>query len=359
VSVTATANPDGTVTLTFPAANGQGHAVVRYDITQVSAGAQAPLTSVTGTTATIPAGQLTYGTQYAFIVSAVNNLGTASKPSPVSNTVVPFTVPGAPRNLTPVPIDAKGTISVAWQPAANNGRPVTGYQVSAGGTTQTVNGTAVQLTGFPDGAAVNVTVRAVNAAGPGAPAGTIARTIGPPTLTGGTASAKGLNAITVNFTTNGNGGATTCTIAINTGGPTGIGCNGGTISGLWPGATYNFRVTATNKAGSVNYAGSVAIRAVNATVICPTNRGGYCNSGIWAYQVANQTFGQAAEALPVGHVLQAQCRTTGGNVNAQPYGAKNNNLWIRFSGSKGTEYFPDAWASLDDGQDDINVLPPC
>ncbi len=360
LSVTATANKDGTVTITYPAANGQGHPVVRYDITQVSAGAQAPLTSVPGTTATIPAGQLTYGTQYAFIVAAVNNLGTASQPSPVSNTVVPFTVPGAPRGLTPVPIDAKGTISLAWQPAVNNGRPVTGYQVTAGGTTQTVTGTSVQMTGFPDASPVNVTVKAVNEAGPGAAASTVARTIGPPILTGGTAAANGLNGITVSFTTNNNGGATTCTISINGGGATGIGCNGGAINGLWPGTTYNFTVNASNKAGAAKpISGSVAIRAVNATVICPTNTGGYCSSGIWAYRVANQTYSQAAEALPVGRVFQVQCRTTGGNVNAAPYGGKNNNLWLRFTGSKGTEYFPDAWARLDDGQDNINVLPPC
>ena len=358
-TVTATANPDGTVTITYPAANGQGHPVVRYDITQVSAGAQAPLTSATGTTAKIPAGQLTYGTQYAFIVAAVNNLGTASKPSPVSNTVVPFTVPGAPRNLTPVPIDAKGTIALNWQPAANNGRPVTGYQITAGGTTQTVTGTSAQLAGFPDNSPVNVTVKAVNAAGAGAPATTVARTIGPPTLTGGTAAANGLNAISVSFTTNNNGGATTCTISVNGGGANGIGCNGGTVGGLWPGTTYNFAVTATNKAGSARYSGSVAIRAVNATVICPNNSGGYCNPGIWAYRIANQTYSQAAEAFPVGHVFQVQCHTTGGNVNAAPYGGKNNNIWLRFTGSKGTEYFPDAWARLDDGRDNVNVLPAC
>ena len=117
---------------------------------------------------------------------------------------------------------------------------MTGYQVSAGGTTQTVTGTSAQLTGFPDNSPVNVTVKAVNAAGPGAAASTVARTIGPPALTGGTASASGLNAISVSFTTNNNGGATACSISVNGGGATGIGCNGGTVSGLWPGATYNF-----------------------------------------------------------------------------------------------------------------------
>jgi len=75
--------------------------------------------------------------------------------------------------------------------------------------------------------------------------------------------------------------------------------------------------------------------------------------------VANQTDSQAAEALPVGRSFRAECWTTGGNVNAAPYGAKNNGNWIRFTGSKGREYFPDAWARLDDGNDNINVLPRC
>ncbi len=360
LGITATANKDGTVTVTWQAANGQGRPVVRYDVTQISAGNRVPLTSVTGTTLTIPAGQLSYdGTQYAFTVIAVNNLGNNSQPSQVSNTVVPFTVPGPPKGLTSVPVDAKGTISLAWQPAANNGRPVTGYEITAGGRTQTVTGTGAQIAGFGDNAAVNVSVRAVNAAGPGAPATTTAHTIGPPELQGGTAAASGLNAIAVSFTTINHNSVPTCTISINGGGPTGIGCSGGTVGGLWPGATYNFTVTATNKAGSATFSGSVAIRAVNATVICPQNTGGYCNPGIWAYFVANQTYSQAAEALRVGHVFAVQCWTTGGNVNAQPYGGKNNGYWLRFNGSKGTEYFPDAWARLDDGRDNINVLPHC
>jgi hypothetical protein len=358
LSVTATANKDGTVTVTWPAANGQGHAVTRYDITQVQAGAQAPLTSVTGTTATIPAGTLTYGTQYAFLVTAVNNLGTASKPSPLSNTVVPFTVPGAPVNVRAATVDAKGVISVSWAPGPDNGRTITGYQVTANGATQNVTGTSIQLSGFKDATPVTVTVRGVNAAGPGAvsrPA--TATTIGAPVLTPGTASAKGLNAITVLFTTNGRGSTPTCTISINGGGQNGISCNGQDIGGLWPGTTYNFTVTATNKAGTASYNGSVGIRPVNATVICPKNTNGYCNTGIWTYRQPTQS-GTAVRALPVGTSFRAECRITGGNVNASVWGAKNNNLWIRFTGN-GTEYFPDAWARLDDGADNINVLPPC
>lgn len=357
VSVTAKENKDGTVTITWPAANGLGRPVVRYDITQVSAGAQSPLNSATGTSYTVPAGQLTYGTQYAFTVTAINNKGSASKPSPLSNTVVPYTLPGAPKNLQPVPVDAKGTISVAWQPAANNGRPVTGYQVTAGSQSQTVSGaTSVQLAGFPDNAPVPVSVKAINAAGTGPAASTTATTIGPPTLTAGQATAAGYNAINVPFTTNTHGGATTCSISLNGGGAVGIGCNGGQVGGLWPGNTYNFTVTATNRAGSASFNGSVATPAINGTVICPNNVGGYCSSGIWTYRQPTQS-GTAVRALPVGRVFRAECWVSGGNVNATPWGAKNTPIWIRFTGN-GTEYFPWAWTRLDGG-DNFRALPGC
>ena len=69
-----------------------------YAVTSISGGTQAPVGSVTGTTMTIAKGSLTYGTQYAFTVVAVNDRNAGSKSSPVSNTVVPFTAPGAPRN---------------------------------------------------------------------------------------------------------------------------------------------------------------------------------------------------------------------------------------------------------------------
>ena len=356
LTISAKENPNGTVTISWAAANGLGHPVVRYDLTQISAGAQTPLASATGTSYTVPAGQLAYGTQYAFTVTAINDKGTASKPSTISNTVVPYTVPGPPRNLQPVPVDAKGTISVAWQPAVNNGRPVTGYQVTAGGTTQTVTGTSVQLSGFPDNAPVPVSVKAVNAAGPGPAANTTATTIGPPTLTAGQAGAQGYNAINVPFATNAHGGATTCAISLNGGGAAGIGCSGGQVGGLWPGNTYTFTVTATNRAGSASFGGSVATPALNGTVICPSNNGGYCNSGIWTYRTPTQS-GTASRALPVGRVFRAECWVSGGNVNATPWGAKNTPIWIRITGN-GTEYFPWAWTRLDGG-DNYRALPGC
>ncbi len=359
-SVTATANKDGTVTVTWPAANGQGRKVVRYDVTQVQAGAQTPLTSVNATTLTVPAGTLTYGTQYAFQVAAVNNTGTSSKPSPVSNTVVPFTLPAAPAKVTAANVQKKGTISVSWTPGANNGRAITGYQVTAnGGAAQTVTGTSVQLGGFADNTAVTVTVRAVNEAGAGPPAQGTATTIGPPTITGGGASAVDYNSMKVSFTTNGHGSTPTCTISLNGGGASGINCGGQSISGLWPATAYKFTVTATNVAGSDTYTGSVTTPTMNGTVICPKNTNNYCTL-IWVYHIPSQTESQASRGLKVGATFKALCWVDGGgsaaaNVNASPYGGKNSSIWIKISGN---EYFPWAWTRLDGG-DDYHKLPGC
>ena len=79
-SVTATAKADGTVDVTWPAANGQGRRILSYTVTSITAGVQAPIGSVTGTTMTIAAGSLEYGTQVAFTVVAVNDRNAPARP---------------------------------------------------------------------------------------------------------------------------------------------------------------------------------------------------------------------------------------------------------------------------------------
>ena len=132
-SVTATAKPDGTVDVTWPAANGQGRRILSYTVTSISGGVQAPVGSVTGTTMTIAAGSLAYGTQVAFTVVAVNDRNAGSPSSPVSNTVVPFTTPARPQNLTAqTHPDQRGAILVGLAAAEDNGRPITKYVVDGG-----------------------------------------------------------------------------------------------------------------------------------------------------------------------------------------------------------------------------------
>lgn len=360
VSVKATEAGNGTVTVTWPAANGQGHKIQRYQVTSVPA---APATSTWDSRTTklvVPAGALVYGTQYAFTVVAINDKGASSASSPISNTVVPYTRPGAPGGLQASTVDAKGTVSATWQDAEDNGRAVTGYQVSANGSApQTVTGTSVTLDGFADGATVTVTVKAVNKAGAGPAVSATARTISKPTVTAGTPHSPSYRSIDVPFTVNTNGGSTTCTITVNGGGATKTGCGGATISG-WPGNKYSYTVTATNKAGSASFDGSQSTPVLYSTTICAD--ASYCgpnapDGGVWVYTTPNQ------KGTPVGDTFngnryQATCWTTGNaTINATQWGGKQDNRWVRIN-FKGSNYIPYAWVKLDGG-DSLSNLPGC
>jgi hypothetical protein len=363
-SVKAEARKDGSVVVTWAAANGQGHKIAQYTVTPISGGAPAATMTAIDTTITTKPGDLSYGTQYAFTVTTVNDRGASSKASEPSNTVVPFTLPGAPKQPQARTVDAKGSITMAWQPADDNGRPVTKYVVTVGGNGQDVTGSnAVTLTGLPDGAAVTVTVRAVNEAGAGPPASASARTIGPPQLTAGSSAASGFNAIVVSFTTNGNGSATSCAISVNGGPPAGIACTGGLVSGgIWPNTTYPFTVTATNKAGTSSFSGSATTPRLTGTVVCTVSN--YCGhgsstGGIWVYTTATQT-GKTVGALFAGAGVTPECwtyDTRGATINAGPYGGTADNRWLRIP-FNGDNYIPYAWVNLD-GTSSIQNIKPC
>jgi fibronectin type III domain protein len=362
-NVKAQEQKDGSVVVSWDAANGQGHKITQYTVTPISGGSPATALTATDTTVTTKPGDLAYGTQYAFTVTAVNDRGASSKASAPSNTVVPFTLPSAPKRAQAQTVDAKGSIAVSWQPADDNGRPVTKYVVSVGDNSQDVTGTdAVTLTGLADGTTVTVGVRAVNEAGAGAQASASAKTISAPELTGGSAGAdpsNTYNGLSVSFTTNGNGSATSCTISVNGGAPAGIACTGGKVGGLWPNTTYPFTVTATNKAGGASFSGSVTTAKVTGTVVCTNDS--YCGhgsttGGIWIYPQASQT-GSALGNLFAGDGVTPECWTNGANVNAQPYGGTNTNVWLRIP-FKGDNYIPYAWVKLD-GTTSISNVKPC
>jgi hypothetical protein len=363
-SVTATPNPDGTVTVTWPAANGQGHAITSYRVTSITGGVTAPVGAVAETTMTLARGALRYGTQYAFTVVAINDINAASDSSPPSNTVVPFTQPGAPVNLTAATVPtARGSIQVSWQAAPANGRPITKYVVeSSSGRQDVPTGTSVVLSGFPDDTAVQVTVHAVNLAGDGATATTSARTIGAPVLTL-TGQSAGYNDVSVTFTPNNKGGTATCTLQIDGTDVTSTACSTQPLTlsagGLFPNEPHNFNVKISSPAGEANAGAGFTTAVMQFTVICPNNASGYCNGGIWAYTTPSQQ-GTAYAALGVGATRVATCYTTGNaTINATNWGAKNSNMWVGYDRGNGTNvYFPFAWSTLDGG-DNLGALRPC
>ncbi|HEX5596826.1 MAG TPA: fibronectin type III domain-containing protein [Micromonosporaceae bacterium] len=364
-SVTAKARPDGTVLVKWPAANGQGLKITKYVVTTTSAGANAPAGDSAKTELVIPAGELEYGTQYAFSVVAVNERGAGSKSSPVSNTVVPFTRPGAPTGLRAGTVASEaGAISVVWGPAEENGRPVTKYVVEAAGQTTEVTGTQTKLTGLGNGQDVTVKVHAVNEAGAGPEATDTARTVAQPRVTV-TGSSATLTSVTITFTVDAGGGQATCSVSVNGGAPTRSGCTSFTVSGLQTDTSYRLVVTAQNVAGSTSAAPRTqATRRLDGTVVCTVQS--YCGSGIGVYSRPWQdTSSFTSPDAFGGQRYQAFCWAQGmkGNqqssatINAEPYGGRRSDKWIKISRTS-ERYIPYAWINLDGGVN-YNVLPRC
>jgi hypothetical protein len=366
-SVTAEARPDGTVRVSWAKANGQGRKIRKYQVTAISDGSNSPIGEATGTELTIK-GDLEYGKQYAFTVVAVNERGAGSKPSPVSQSVVPFTTPGKPGGVDASTVGGrKGAIRVAWALAADNGRPITKYVVKAAGRTAEVTGTEATMTGFGDGENVSVEVRAVNQAGQGQPGTATARTVAAPkvTVTGSSATAT---AATITFTVDAGGGTATC--SVTGGGKTASGsCSSLTVKGLNPGTSFSFTVTAQNAAGGGTAKRTQATDALYGIATCRNGENGdtatYCDkeragerNGNEIFEVTRQDDGRQAGWVPNKTRLKAYCKKSGESVYAYIYnGDKRSTWWVQVD-YKGKNYIPWAWLNLEGG-DDIDVLPTC
>jgi hypothetical protein len=376
--VKAVANPDGTVEVTWTAANGQGHKILKYEVTAISGGAGAPAGANNGETKlVIPDKELTYGTQYAFTVVAINDIGAASKASsPVSASVVPYNKPGAVKNLRgQTATTAKGSVLVTWAAADDNGRPITAYEVTIKGQTTTVTGTSATIGGFADGEIVSIDVLAVNLAGQGPKSTTSAKTITAPTVSNVSTLSVGYNSMVVKFAYTDGGGAAACILTIN-GAPNQIPCSSGaaghTQGGLWPGNGYNYTVTVQNAAGSdVSNSLSASTPALYGTVRCAnTNQYGdpsYCNGGIGVYINSRQQTGEAVGDAFSGQRYQVFCKKDGlpGNqsgdavLDAVAYNYyKKSAMWIQITFRGRQRYIPWIWINLDAG-DNYNMLPYC
>ncbi|WP_433058183.1 fibronectin type III domain-containing protein [Dactylosporangium sp. CS-033363] len=355
VSAAAVANPDGTVAVTWPAANGQGHKIAKYVVTTVGTGESKTFESAQPQL-TVPAGELAYGTQVAFKVASINDIGASSEQSPLSPSVVPFNKPGAPTGLTVKASTTKrGTVVATWKAPADNGSPLTGYEATVNGTKQTI-GTALthEFAGFKDAEAVTIQLRAVNKAGQSAPATGSGTTLAAPKMTvndGGDTAA--LNSITAHFTATDGGSPGTCVLAVAGAGSTSGNCSGSlTQGGLWPNTAYTYTVTITNQAGmTASGTGSISTPVYKGTVVC--NDPGYCGKtasggGIWVYKSPSQS-GSGIGDVFNGESYVAICQTnTSVSINAEPYGGKKSTQWIKIQ-FMGENYIPYAWLNLPSG----------
>jgi len=368
-AVTAEAKPDGTVVVTWPPANGQGLAITRYTVTAISEGGSAPVGDSAEPALTIPAGQLEYGKQYAFTVVAVNERGAGSKASPVSPSIVPFTTPGTPENVTAATVgDQAGAIQVAWQAPADNGRAISKYVVTAGGkSTDVTGGTATTLTGFENGATLAVEVRAVNDAGPGKPGTATAKTLSAPrvTITGVNPTAV---AATVSFTVDAGGGTASCSVAASGAGSKSGNCGSLTVDKLTAGTEYTFTVTAKNAAGTATATSKKATDPLSGTATCNDGQNGdtatYCDkdvdgrNGNEIFSITKQQDSKQVGWAKPGTRLQAYCKESGEEVYAYIYNNNKRSTWWVQVNYSGKNYIPWAWLNLDSG-DDINDLPTC
>ncbi|GAB7047005.1 fibronectin type III domain-containing protein [Catenuloplanes indicus] len=371
--VTAAAQPDGTVKITWPEANGQGLKIKSYAVNAISAGATALVGQADGTELVVAAGELEYGTQYAFTVTSTNERGGSSKASPPSETVVPFTVPEAPDGLDAATVGGEaGAITVTWTAPAENGRPITKYVVTAGDKTAEVaaGGTSTKLTGFGNGVNVTVKVVAVNEAGEGKPATATARTVAAPTVTI-TGSSVTETELTVKATVNAGGGTATCTLT--GGGKTAKGgCASLTLTELPPSTKVDFTLTATNAAGSAKDTGSKTTSAVYGLAVCNNNTGAsdeaqhtWCNDKdngrqVWTEPKDKGTLvGRASQ----NQRLSAICKTTGQSISQYVYNKGKvdpTNIWIKVNYGGTTGYISFAWFNLEGyGINSTGPLPNC
>ncbi|WP_203747668.1 fibronectin type III domain-containing protein [Actinoplanes cyaneus] len=367
----AEAKGDGTVTVTWPAANGQGLKIDHYTVTGVSEGGSAPIGDTKGASMTIPAGQLDFGKQYAFTVVSVNERGAGSKASAVSNSVVPFSKPAKPENLDAATVsDKAGTIKVTWTAPADNGRAISKYVVKAGDKSTDVSaGTSATLDGLGTGQSVQVQVVAVNEGGESDPATATARTLAAPTLTI-TGTDATFNTATLSLSVDAGGGTATCTVSTSAGTSSGN-CSSLKVSGLMAGTDYTFKVTAKNAAGSVSKNSTKTTDYLGGTATCINGKTGdqktYCNkdvdgrNGNEIFKVTRQDDGQQAGWVENGTHLQAYCKDSGEEVYAFVYNDdKRSTTWIQVN-YKGKTYIPLAWFNIDGGGNDANLkyLPNC
>lgn len=364
-SVNAVAKPDGSVEITWPEADGLGNKITGYKVESTGAGGASQPVGETGaeTKLVSPPGKLAYGEQVAFTVTALAESGAASEPSPLSPTVSPFTTPGEVVGLQANTVAAqKGQVKATWSAGAENGRPITGYKVTASpGGTQTVTTTEAVISGVPDGETVQITVAPINEAGEGKAASTTAQAVSAPTVSISGVSAS-TTSITVNFSANGGRGNPACTATAGDKSASGD-CSSLTINGVHATTAYTVKVTVTNAAGSAEASKNATTDTVSGKVACKNYGSGdtavYCNTGINVYDQPDQK-STSQDRLMNGTARDAVCKTTGStSITAGQYnGGKTSTLWIKIKNGGGEVYIPWAWFDLGSG-DNTGLLADC
>jgi hypothetical protein len=261
---------DGEADLTWNAPADGGAEITGYTVQQSTNQADWTDAATTTTALTAAITPLDNGTLYYFRIIATNAAGDGLPSS--TDTVTPRTTPGAPTFDSAIP--GNGSVALSWTPpSSNGGANVTGYDVRYGtdGRTwtdaPTPAGTSTTVSALANGTEYTFEVRAENSAGPGdwSAIGTaIPRTTpGAPAAPQTTGSDGAVELAWTAPTTD--GGATITGYDIQyrqTGTTTWIdGASGASspasITGLTNGTSYDFRIAATNAAGTGDWSDPV------------------------------------------------------------------------------------------------------
>ncbi|SDE35669.1 fibronectin type III domain-containing protein [Glycomyces harbinensis] len=379
-AVEATANPDGTVTVKWDEADGQGNDVSGYQVESVSGNGERTVAGQSdGTELVVPAGSLEYGVQYAFQVTTLSGAA-ASAPSPLSASVVPFNVPNAPGDLiAQTSGSAAGTIDVAWSQPSNNGRDIQKYIVRAG--TQTVevpSGTTASLSGFGNNEQVSVSVTAVNEAGESEPAQTTSNTMSAPTvqIQNHESLANQIN-LTLAIDDGGSSDAQCTLLSDGVNEQTGSCPDVFAVTGLYASTGYSFQIRISNPAGEATSSTyNASTKAINGKVYFRCDEGydtpsGYCDSvdGVSVYSQPSQS-GNSIGTTNTPTSYKAYCWTTG-DASIPPRGTESgqevdyhpgkdaSNKWVKIDYASNA-YIPFVWFNIDGvGKNSTGDLPEC
>ncbi len=372
--VTARANKNGNVDISWTAADGQGNAISGYTVSasaKTGAGKIQLADGVTGTSYKAKAGkgELTLGESYVFRVVAINELGKISAESAPSGEVQVYSLPGTPGGLNATA--TSGTVALSWSAPARNGGDFLDYVVAANGVTpKNVTTTTATFTGLTNGTTYTFTVAArtqANRATVTGPTAAATATPGTAPAISVAASFSGDRNINWSYNFNANSsGAATCTVFRDSTliwGPAPCEASAsGSNGGLAYSTTYTIRAEAKNPYGTTqsNHASARTNdapqppprRTVSDSVIDGSKKPGF--TGTWArrgrdngtWYPSSSAPANAAYWMGNGHAVTLDCTMQGatynvyfvGNPTPQPW-----NWWVRMTDGN---WFPTATAKL-------------
>ncbi|MEU6860933.1 fibronectin type III domain-containing protein [Glycomyces sp. NPDC046736] len=375
-AVQATANNDGTVSVTWEEADGEGNDITGYQVEAIASGQQLVVGTATSNALTVPDGTLQYGQQYAFQVTTLAG-SAASEPSPLSNTAVPINVPDAPGNLlAQSSTTSAGTINVTWSQPSNNGSNIEKYIVRAGTQTQEVTTTEASLSGFGNDEQVPVSVTAVNGAGESAPVEGISNTMAAPQIT--VTGTEGLaNGVRINVSLDDGGGQATCELIYNGVRQGKEDCTGSSGTSFFmpsPASTSNTMKVEIKNPASTASTEEKTVKTTNITgkvyFGCDSMDTQYCDSvdGVAVYNAAKG--GNSIGTTNTGDTYKLYCWTTG-NSTITPRGDESDgyhdyhpgkdgsNKWVKIDYAS-KAYIPFVWINVDGaGKNSTGDLPQC